>query len=95
MQHIWLVTRDQAVGPTGNPDLDETGPRELKPCKAERHAEPHVAMTSSSGWQGRSDLCSPITARAWSSRNAPAVVPERLLGTKLFVCNTECFVLYK
>lgn len=27
-----------------------------------------------------------------ASRNAPTLVPERLLGEKLFACNTECFV---
>lgn len=33
-----------------------------------------------------------LLARAWSSRNAPTLIPERLLGKESFVCNTERFV---
>lgn len=70
-----MATQDKAVGPTGNPDLDGTGPRESK--QARRYAEPHVAMTSSSCWLGRSDVCSPITARACFSRNAPNILSPK------------------
>lgn len=34
-------------------------------------------MTSSSCWLGRSDLCSPITARACFSRNAPNILSPK------------------